>query len=278
MMQSMKLLSIRYFLIFCSAPPLYIMPGKQTIAAVPFGASQERLCIINAMSALLFGASTPAGEKRGSFINNGLSVVLPLASAYTGIYLNSALHKAKELENTRKNKNEAINAIASGSLEEQRKFLQDRYPGLFDSITRPTEKKKIKIVNVEKLRDHYNEKSKENKSIVNKLLLSSVGSIGISLLLMKFNMMNAAAIGGAGFSQIGTACLLPLLSTLAGVKINSSVHGLVESENLTKEHNRVSYLIKYGSEEEKRTFLQKRYPGLYDSILENYENSKGMSR
>ena len=40
----------------------------------------------------------------------------------------------------------------------------------------------------------------------------------------------------------------------------------------------VSYLIKYGSEEEKRTFLQKRYPGLYDSILENYENSKGMSR
>ena len=77
----------------------------------------------------------------GEFINNGLSVVLPLASAYTGIYLNSALHKAKELENTRKNKNEAINAIASGSLEEQRKFLQDRYPGLFDSITRPTEKK-----------------------------------------------------------------------------------------------------------------------------------------
>ena len=214
----------------------------------------------------------------GEFINNGLSVVLPLASAYTGIYLNSALHKAKELENTRKNKNEAINAIASGSLEEQRKFLQDRYPGLFDSITRPTEKKKIKIVNVEKLRDHYNEKSKENKSIVNKLLLSSVGSIGISLLLMKFNMMNAAAIGGAGFSQIGTACLLPLLSTLAGIKINSSVHGLVESENLTKEHNRVSYLIKYGSEEEKRTFLQKRYPGLYDSILENYENSKGKSR
>lgn len=214
----------------------------------------------------------------GEFINNGLSVILPLASAYTGIYLNSALHKAKELENTRKNKNEAINAIASGSLEEQRKFLQDRYPGLFDSITKPTEKKKIKIVNVEKLRDHYNEKSKENKSIVNKLLLSSVGSIGISLLLMKFNMMNVAAIGGAGFSQIGTACLLPLLSTLAGVKINSSVHGLAESENLTKEHNRVSYLIKYGSEEEKRTFLQKRYPGLYDSILENYENSKGMSR
>ena len=40
----------------------------------------------------------------GELINNGLSVVLPLASAYTGIYLNSALHKAKELENTRKNK------------------------------------------------------------------------------------------------------------------------------------------------------------------------------
>lgn len=214
----------------------------------------------------------------GDTINNGLSVAIPLASAYTGIYLNSALHKAKELETTRKNKNEAINAIASGSLEEQRRLLQDKYPGLFDSITKQKEKKKIKIVNVEKLKDHYNEKSKENKSIVNKILLSSVGSIGISLLLMKFNMMNVAAIGGAGLSHIGTACLLPLLSTLAGAKLNSSVHGLAESENLTKEQNRVSYLIKYGSEAEKRTFLQKRYPGLYDSILENYENSKGMSR
>lgn len=214
----------------------------------------------------------------GEFINNGLSILLPLASTYTGIYLNSALHKAKELESARKNKNEAINAITNGTLEEQRKFLQDRYPGLFDSIIRKTNNKKIKIVNVEKLKEHYDNKSKESKNTVNKLLLSSVGSIGISLLLMKFNMMNIAAIGGTGLNQIGTACLLPILSTLAGVKINSTVHNLTESENLTKEHNRVSYLIKYGSEEEKRAFMQKRYPGLYDSILENYENSKGMSR
>ena len=71
--QSIKLLSIRYFLIFFSAPPRYIIPGKHTIAAVPFDASQERLCIINARSALLFGARTPAGAKRGSLISNGFS-------------------------------------------------------------------------------------------------------------------------------------------------------------------------------------------------------------
>ena len=61
-MQSTKLLSIKYFLIFCSAPPLYKIPGKQTIDAVPFVASHASECIINAKSAFDFGANTPAGE------------------------------------------------------------------------------------------------------------------------------------------------------------------------------------------------------------------------
>ena len=61
------------FLIFFSAPPRYIIPGKQTIAAVPLVASQESECITNARSAFDFGASTPAGEKRGSLISTGLS-------------------------------------------------------------------------------------------------------------------------------------------------------------------------------------------------------------
>ena len=49
------------------------MPGKQTIAAVPSVASQLRQCIIKAKSAFDLGASTPAGEKRGSFISVPLS-------------------------------------------------------------------------------------------------------------------------------------------------------------------------------------------------------------
>src|SRR5574344_2454482 len=73
MIQSTKLLSTRYLRIFCSAPPRYIIPGKHTIAAVPFDASQERLCILNARSALLLGANTPAGAKRGSLISRGFS-------------------------------------------------------------------------------------------------------------------------------------------------------------------------------------------------------------
>lgn len=60
------------YLLFRTAA-VHIIPGKQTIAAVPFAASHERLCMINAISALLFGASTPAGEKRGSLISSGLS-------------------------------------------------------------------------------------------------------------------------------------------------------------------------------------------------------------
>ena len=73
MMQSIKLLSTRYLRIFCSAPPLYMMPGKQTIAAVPLDASHASECIIKARSALLLGASTPAWEKRGSLISSGFS-------------------------------------------------------------------------------------------------------------------------------------------------------------------------------------------------------------
>ena len=49
------------------------MPGKHTIAAVPLDASHDKLCMINAISALLFGASTPAGADRGSLIKSGFS-------------------------------------------------------------------------------------------------------------------------------------------------------------------------------------------------------------
>ena len=41
------------------------------MAAAPLFASHERLCIMNAMSPLEAGASTPAGENRGSLISRG---------------------------------------------------------------------------------------------------------------------------------------------------------------------------------------------------------------
>lgn len=72
MIASMKLLSIKYFLIFCSTPPRYKTPGKQTMDAVPFVASQESECMMNARSAFDGGANTPAGEKRGSLMSRGL--------------------------------------------------------------------------------------------------------------------------------------------------------------------------------------------------------------
>ena len=72
MMQSIKLLSMRYWRIFFSAPPRYMTPGKQTMAAVPSVASQLSACMMNARSALDFGASTPAGEKRGSLMSVAL--------------------------------------------------------------------------------------------------------------------------------------------------------------------------------------------------------------
>src|SRR5690606_13233016 len=44
-----------------------------TMAAVPLTASQLRMCNVKARSALLLGASTPAGAKRGSLISSGLA-------------------------------------------------------------------------------------------------------------------------------------------------------------------------------------------------------------
>ena len=61
-----------YYVIFCSAPPLYKTPGNSTIAAVPFWANHDNICIVNAKSAFDAGANTPAGAYLGSFINNGL--------------------------------------------------------------------------------------------------------------------------------------------------------------------------------------------------------------
>ena len=71
-----------------------MIPGKQTIAAVPFDASQERLCMIKARSALLFGAKTPAGEKRGSLISNGLSLPAHFME-YGGLYIIWTKNKIK---------------------------------------------------------------------------------------------------------------------------------------------------------------------------------------
>jgi hypothetical protein len=50
------------FRIFCSAPPLRT-PGTQRLR-IPLVESQERICIVNARSALLL-VSTPAGESVG---------------------------------------------------------------------------------------------------------------------------------------------------------------------------------------------------------------------
>ena len=68
-----ELLSIRYWRIFFSAPPRYMMLGKQTIVTVPLVESPDSECMINARSAFYFGVSTLAGEKRVVFIKTGLS-------------------------------------------------------------------------------------------------------------------------------------------------------------------------------------------------------------
>lgn len=73
MIQSIKLLSIKYWRIFFSVPPRYMILGKHTIDAVPLVANQAKECMIKARSAFDLGANTPAGEKRGSLIKTGLS-------------------------------------------------------------------------------------------------------------------------------------------------------------------------------------------------------------
>ena len=70
---SIKLLSIKYFLIFCSAHHLYKTQGNSTIAAVQLVASHDKICIVKAKSAFDFGAKTHAGEKRGSLIKIGFA-------------------------------------------------------------------------------------------------------------------------------------------------------------------------------------------------------------
>lgn len=65
MMVSTKLLLTKYLRIFCSAPLRYNTPGNSTMAAVPSALNQLSMCMVKAKSALLLGASTPAGENEG---------------------------------------------------------------------------------------------------------------------------------------------------------------------------------------------------------------------
>ena len=136
----------------------------------------------------------------------------------------------------------------------------------------------MKITNIEKASKYYGNLNDINEANIRNMKLCSIANIGGALLISTLGVIHAQSIGDATFSQVATNALLPLLSAYAGIRINASVNKMIQSEKNIKEYSEVSYLVTRGTEEEQRAFLQAKYPGLYDSIIHNYENSKGMSR
>lgn len=136
----------------------------------------------------------------------------------------------------------------------------------------------MKITNIEKASKYYGNLNDVNEANIRRMKLCSIASIGGALLISTLSAFNARNIGDATFGQIATNTLLPLLSAYTGIHINASVNKMIESEKNIKESSEVAYLVSHGTEEEQRAFLQSKYPGLYDSIIYNYENSKGMNR
>lgn len=136
----------------------------------------------------------------------------------------------------------------------------------------------MRIINVEKANTYYGNLNDVNESNIRKMKLYSIASIGSTLLLSTLSAINARNIGAENFSQIATSVLLPLLTTYTGIHLNASVNKMTESEKNIKKNHELTYLISHGTEEEQRAFLEANYPGLYDSIVYNHDNSKGMNR
>lgn len=137
-----------------------------------------------------------------------------------------------------------------------------------------------RIKKIEKASQYYGKLTDVNEKRIRAMKFYTALSMGGATLMSFLAAYNTINIGDASFGQIATSALLPLFSGFSGICINGAVNEAVKSEKKIQETNEVRHLITNGTEEEQRAFLQSKYPGLYDSIIYNYEKThgKGMNR
>lgn len=136
---------------------------------------------------------------------------------------------------------------------------------------------RMKIKRIEKLNkaiDRYDQlidETERNKFIQK---VKTVVSIGTSLLLLSCTVITANEVAFANILSLTKTILLTIATTLSTGGVYVNTRGIQALNDDIRKYKKIKKVLISGDEKLQRSFLEDEYPGLYDNIVDVYENNK----
>ncbi len=136
---------------------------------------------------------------------------------------------------------------------------------------------RMKIKRIEKLNkaiDRYDQlidETERNKFIQK---VKTVVSIGTSLLLLSCTVITANEVAYANILSLTKTILLTIATTLSTGGVYVNTRGIQALNDDIRKYKKIKKVLISGDEKLQRSFLEDEYPGLYDNIVDVYENNK----
>ena len=136
---------------------------------------------------------------------------------------------------------------------------------------------RMKIKRIEKLNkaiDRYDQliDETERKKFFQKV--KTVVNIGTSLLLLSCTVITANEVAYANILSLTKTILLTIATTLSTGGVYVNTRGIQALNDDIRKYKKIKKVLISGDEKLQRTFLEDEYPGLYDNIVDVYENNK----
>lgn len=136
---------------------------------------------------------------------------------------------------------------------------------------------RMKIKRIEKLNkaiDHYDQLiyETERKKFIQKV--KTVVNIGTSLLLLSCTVITANEVAYANILSLTKPILLTIATTLSAGGLYINAQNIQAFNDDIRKYKKIKKVLISGDEKLQRTFLEDEYPGLYDNIVEVYEDNK----
>ena len=135
----------------------------------------------------------------------------------------------------------------------------------------------MKIKRIEKLNkaieryDQLIDETERNKFIQK---VKTVVSIGTSLLLLSCTVITANEVAYANILSLTKTILLTIATTLSTGGVYVNTRGIQALNDDIRKYKKIKKVLISGDEKLQRSFLEDEYPGLYDNIVDVYENNK----
>ncbi len=136
---------------------------------------------------------------------------------------------------------------------------------------------RMKIKRIEKLNkaieryDQLIDETERNKFIQK---VKTVVSIGTSLLLLSCTVITANEVAYANILSLTKTILLTIATTLSTGGVYVNTRGIQALNDDIRKYKKIKKVLISGDEKLQRSFLEDEYPGLYDNIVDVYENNK----